>query len=78
MRTICKGFGIPVYEGFRKELTPLFREYLSYDRVRQERILNPEFVKNMLGAYLDNKGVSAHKLWFLLMFQMWRERWASA
>ncbi|TAN42025.1 MAG: asparagine synthase (glutamine-hydrolyzing) [Nitrospirae bacterium] len=72
-----QGFGIPVYDWLKKELTPLFREYLSYDRVRQERILNPEFVKNMLGAYLDNKGVSAHKLWFLLMFQMWRERWAN-
>lgn len=70
-----QGFGIPVYEWFRNELTPLFTEYLSYERIQRERVFNPVVVKKLLEDHLNNKGVSAHKLWFLLMFQMWREKW---
>lgn len=69
------GFGIPIYDWFRHELRQLLTNYLDYERVKKEGIFNPIVVKSLLEAYLNNRGISAHKLWFLLMFQMWKERW---
>lgn len=69
------GFGVPIYEWFKGELKGLYLEYLSKERIKKEGIFNSEEVDKLLRGYLENKGVNHNKLWFLFIFQLWRERW---
>jgi asparagine synthase (glutamine-hydrolysing) len=70
-----QGFGIPVYEWFKGDLKTLYKDSLSKEKIQKENILNPAVVERLLQDYLNDKGVNPHKLWFLFMFEMWREKW---
>jgi asparagine synthase (glutamine-hydrolysing) len=70
-----KGFGIPVQKWCRKEICGFLPEYLNKDLLKKEAIFNVNKVLNLRDAYLSGKKVSFSKLWNILMFQMWKERW---
>jgi asparagine synthase (glutamine-hydrolysing) len=70
-----QGFALPVEEWLGNDLKPLFTDYLSEQRINKGGIFNPEIITRMLDDYLKGRGGNAHKLWFLLMFEMWREKW---
>ncbi len=67
------GFGIPLYDWLRNDMRNLFAEYLNTERIKREGIFRPEAVRRLQ----ESRGISAQKLWFLLMFQMWHEKWAA-
>ncbi len=69
------GFSIPLYDWFRNELKDLYLEYLDKERIGQEGIFNPDFVTQLLNRYFTNKGISQEKLWYLFIFQLWKEKW---
>lgn len=69
------GFSPPITEWFRDELKSYFLDYLSYERIEREGIFNPNEVVRMRDEYLNGRAVSVHRLWFILMFEMWYERW---
>ena len=69
------GFSPPVTEWFRDELKIYFLHYLSYERLEKAGLFNPDEVIRLRDEYLNGKCVSVHKLWFILMFEMWYERW---
>jgi asparagine synthase (glutamine-hydrolysing) len=69
------GFSPPVTEWFRDELKVYFLHYLSHERLSKEGLFNPDEVLRLRDDYLDGKNVSVHRLWFILMFEMWYERW---
>lgn len=69
------GFSPPITEWFRDELKSYFLHYLSYERLEKEGLFNPNEVVRIRDEYLNGKNVSVHRLWFILMFEMWYERW---
>lgn len=69
------GFSSPITEWFREELRDYFLKYLNYERLEREGIFNPDEVIHLRDAYLNGKNVSVDRLWFILMFEMWYERW---
>ncbi len=69
------GFAPPVTEWFRTELKEYFMEYLSYERLTAEGLFNADEVVMLRDEYLAGKNVSVKKLWFILMFELWYERW---
>jgi asparagine synthase (glutamine-hydrolysing) len=69
------GFSPPVTEWFRDELKTYFLHYLTHERLSQEGLFNPVEVIRLRDDYLEGKNVSVHRLWFILMFEMWYERW---
>jgi len=69
------GFSPPITEWFRDELKTYFLHYLSYERLEKEGLFNPDEVIRLRDEYLSGKNVSVHRLWFILMFEMWYERW---
>ena len=69
------GFSPPITEWFREELKSYFLHYLSRERLEREGLFNPDEVIRLRDAYLGGKNVSVHRLWFILMFEMWYERW---
>jgi asparagine synthase (glutamine-hydrolysing) len=76
-----RGFAIPLSRWLHGELSGLIDVYLNPARVRAGGILDPgvvgQSVRNLRegGASLDR--VDVNKVWLLLAFEMWRERWAS-
>jgi len=71
------GFGIPVNRWLRNELRPLLAEYLNGERVRREGFLRPEGVDRVVREHLSGRRDHQYRLWALLMFAMWRERYLS-
>jgi asparagine synthase (glutamine-hydrolysing) len=69
-----QGFGVPIYEWFKKELRELYMEYLNIERIKKEGLFNHLEVKRLLEDFLSDRGVNHNKLWLLFVFEMWRER----
>lgn len=69
------GFGIPVDRWLRNELRPLLDEYLGADRLRREGFLLPDGVTGVVREHLSGRRNHQYRLWALLVFGMWRERY---
>jgi len=70
-----QGFGLPVNIWFKNELRDLYSAYLNKDRIKSEGIFNYNFVENLTTRYFSGKDVNPYTLWYLLVFQLWREKW---
>lgn len=71
------GFGIPVNRWLRNELKPLLDEYLGEERIRREGFLLPGGVSRVVEEHLSGRQDHQYRLWVLLMFALWRERYLS-
>jgi asparagine synthase (glutamine-hydrolysing) len=69
------GFGIPLDRWLRGELRPMVEAYLAPERVRREGFLVPEGVSRVVAGHMSGKHNHMYRLWALLVFSMWRERW---
>ena len=74
-----QGFGIPLAGWLRGELAPLVHEYLAPQRIRDAGILDPDMVARTVTNFRDggtgNDRLDMQKLWYLIAFELWRERW---
>jgi len=69
------GFGVPLMEWFRDELKEMFLYYLNEERLEKESIFNVDEVVYLRDSFLSGRNSNARKLWNILMFEMWYERW---
>lgn len=69
------GFSVPIHDWFKRELKDFYLSYLNKDRIKSEGVFNPAYVDNLLINYFNGKGVKTNKLWYLLVFEMWCEKW---
>ncbi len=70
-----KGFGVPITSWFRDELKEYFMSYLNTQRLDKEGIFNTPEVIKLRDRYLQGHKENVKKLWFILMFEMWYEKW---
>ncbi len=70
-----KGFNVPVHQWFKKELTHLLNDYLSQEKIKKEGLFDYREVSRLVNDYLANRNVGANKVWLLLMFEMWQNKW---
>ena len=74
-----QGFGIPLASWLRGELAPLIHEYLSPQRIRDQGIFDPALVTRAVRNFREggpgNDRLDMQKLWYLISFQLWHERW---
>lgn len=70
-----QGFGVPLTEWFRDELKEYFMVYLDKKRIEEEGLFNSKEVARLRDSYLSGNKENVQKLWFLLMFEMWYEKW---
>lgn len=68
------GFGVPISEWFRDELKEYFYKYFEENKLKKAR-LNPTEVIRLRDEYLSGQDVNTRRLWFILMYMMWYERW---
>lgn len=71
------GFGIPMVRWFEAEIESLVLTYLGEDFIRKQGVFQQSAIDQVIGAYRKNKNANVYKLWNLLMFQMWYEKWMS-
>ena len=69
------GFGVPIDRWFRKELKDLLLDYLSPERLKKEGLFDHILVEKKLKEHLSGQINHHYRLWALLMWEMWRERW---
>lgn len=68
------GFGVPISEWFRDDLKKYFFKYLSKEKLENAGLKSKE-VMRFRDEYLNGQDVNIRRLWFILMYMMWHERW---
>jgi asparagine synthase (glutamine-hydrolysing) len=69
------GFGVPIDRWLRTECKELLLDYLSPERLKKEGLFNQILVENRVKELLSGRIDHHYRLWSLLMWEMWRERW---
>lgn len=73
-----KGFGIPVAKWIKGPLKDMTCDLLSEERLRRDGIFKPQVVKGLLDDHFAGRVDNRKKLWTLIMFQKWHDRWSRA
>jgi asparagine synthase (glutamine-hydrolysing) len=69
------GFGVPIDRWFRGELKALLLDYLSAERLKREGLFDQGLVEKKIREHMSSEVNHQYRLWTLLMWEMWRERW---
>jgi asparagine synthase (glutamine-hydrolysing) len=74
-----QGFSIPLSSWMRGELAPLLDNYLDPKRIRDGGLFDPAEVARTVANFRDggaaNDRLDVQKVWLLVAFEMWREKW---
>jgi len=71
-----KGFGIPLSKWFKKELKTTLLDVFSSHRLKREGLFNVDGVHKLLKDHFSGQKDNRKQIWTLLMFQMWKDRFA--
>jgi asparagine synthase (glutamine-hydrolysing) len=69
------GFAIPIEKWLKNDLKDLVETHLNKNRIEKDGILNWDSIKSIKDDFYNGKTENHTKLWYLLMFQMWHEKW---
>jgi asparagine synthase (glutamine-hydrolysing) len=69
------GFAIPLSSWMQNELRDMVEDYINEKNIREQGIFNWTAVNRLKTNFFAGKTEYDFKLWYLLMFQMWYERW---
>ena len=74
-----QGFAVPLAAWLRGELAPLIHRYLEPQRIREAGLFDPDMVSRAVANFREggpgNDRLDMQKLWYLIAFEIWRERW---
>lgn len=71
-----RGLTIPLPSWLRTCFKPYIESYLTVDQLTKHQLLNVTEVLKIKAAFYRNSSINnAKKIWLLLQFQMWHERW---
>jgi len=70
------GFGVPLDHWFRGDLAQLARDLLLDRRSTQRGYFQPQAVAQLLEAHQQRRAEHSHRLWALLMLELWHRQWA--
>lgn len=69
-----EGFSIPLKHWLRGELRPLMHDLLSAETVRRRGYFAPECVSRWVSEHLARKANHSHRLWALMVFELWHQK----
>jgi asparagine synthase (glutamine-hydrolysing) len=69
-----EGFSIPIKNWLQQELKELMLEYLSEKRVKEAGFFNYIYIKKLIDEHLNARQNHAHRLWALILFSLWQEK----
>jgi asparagine synthase (glutamine-hydrolysing) len=68
------GFGVPIGDWFRGSMQPFLRETLLSERALSRRMFKPDAVRRLVDEHVGHKVNHEHRLWTLLMLELWFQR----
>ena len=68
------GFGVPIGSWFRGSMQPLLRETLLSDRALKRGLFKPDAVRALVEQHVAQQVEHSHRLWSLLMLELWFQR----
>ncbi len=69
------GFGIPISAWLQNDLKPFVDMYFDEAFVIKQNIFNNDVIQSIKKSFYQGKTERAEKIWFILMFQMWYDKW---
>lgn len=69
------GFGIPVETWLSSELKELVQEYLSKENIQRHGLFSYSEIQKLVKEFFNGRTENHLKIWYLLMFQMWYDKW---
>jgi asparagine synthase (glutamine-hydrolysing) len=69
------GFGIPLVEWFQTEIQDYIHQLLNPEHIKNQGIFNDKAVNQVISDYHKNNSQNVFKLWNLIMFQLWYDKW---
>lgn len=70
-----RGFGVPLGAWLRGPLAPWMQDMLSPGRLQAQGLFRPEAITPLVQAHLAGSQDWSYRLWGLLMYQSWHDRW---
>ncbi|MBI2468925.1 MAG: asparagine synthase (glutamine-hydrolyzing) [Candidatus Rokubacteria bacterium] len=71
LRKRKEGFTIPMRTWLRGELRPLMADLLAEAEIRRDGYFDWPYVNRLVTEHLDGRENHAHRLWALMVFQLW-------
>jgi asparagine synthase (glutamine-hydrolysing) len=72
------GFGVPLDHWFRSDLKELTHDVLLGEKARERGLFRADFVAAMVQQHEESQFDHAYRLWALLMFELWMQRWCDS
>jgi asparagine synthase (glutamine-hydrolysing) len=72
------GFGVPIARWFRGDLHTPARDLLLGETARARGQLRPQVVARLLDEHVSGRADHAHRLWCLLMLELWQREHVEA
>ena len=69
------GFAIPIAKWLSNELKDHVETYLDEQKIKEQGLFNYEYITKIKMAFFNGRKEYDTKIWYILMFQMWYERW---
>ncbi|HMK03736.1 MAG TPA: asparagine synthase (glutamine-hydrolyzing), partial [Ferruginibacter sp.] len=69
------GFGIPISTWLQNDLKPFVDQYFDAAFIEKQNIFNNDVIQRIKKSFYHGKIERAEKIWYLLMFQMWYDKW---
>ena len=69
------GFAIPIADWMRNELRDLVEEFICESKIKEQGILNWEYISKLKNDFFNGKKEYDTKIWYVLTFQMWYAKW---
>ena len=70
------GFKVPLSLWLKTILKPLVEAYINVEKLNEHHLLDTEEALKIKATFQANSSnYNAQKLWLILQFQMWYERW---
>lgn len=69
------GFAIPIEDWLMNDLKDKVNYYLSEEKIKHQGLLSFSYTNDLKTQFYSGKKELGVKLWYVLMFQMWYEKW---
>ena len=69
------GFAIPIANWLQNDLREMVEEYINSEKIEKQGVFNVAYVEGIKRNFYSGKKELDVKMWYLLMFQMWYEKW---
>lgn len=69
------GFGIPIANWLQNDLKQFVDYYFDEQFIKKQNIFNNDIIQKIKKSFYLGKIERAEKIWYILMFQMWYDKW---